>query len=226
MEIQLPEEIIELILVSMPLDDMKRLGYCNRKFYLLYKKLCQHIAEEKYADYFPAFRKFIDHGRWGYIVNYFSRRRIIPIYDKIIVGYLLISPSDTLIQFYHALKYIMVLVNNSGDVPQTKTGLAIIRLDKIDDWVKNFVITLDFSPNIALLSTSTTQEGVYPTFRTFNNRDKILMSTYIDTQFVDKNKKSGITFHLSVDNHSLGEISIDNTNLFDTLELIYHRKRF
>ena len=84
----LPQDIIKLLFTSLSIQDMSYMGMSNKQLYKLYQEenLWSTIVGQKY----PEFINIIDKNGALALVRYLSLRRIIPIYEDKIIGYLIV----------------------------------------------------------------------------------------------------------------------------------------
>lgn len=131
----LPSEVIDLLLLSLSLRDMLQLCSINKKF----KSICEHenlwhiIAEREYNQYLSAFSLFIVENGYHKLVIYLNCRLIIDVYSRtLIVGKIIISPTDTVQHLTDAMEYAFTLFTKFPHrTPKTSDRLPIVEIDKI-----------------------------------------------------------------------------------------------
>lgn len=103
---QLPDELLELVLIFLPFPDIIKISNSNSRFH----KVCSReefwhrIAERDYVAIFPGLPQYLTRKKWRELTYYLSRRRIIPLVKgEKIVHHIIISPDDDIYQLHTAL---------------------------------------------------------------------------------------------------------------------------
>lgn len=206
---QLPEDLIKIILSL--LSPREAIQLCSVTINLYSNKNWWRVlAQINWDNYIPAFDRFTADNKWKELVYHLLSRRIIPMYNKIIVGYLVISPTATLNDLYDNLNRVI----DVSSAPKTVNKLPLIELENLSEEV------IHRGKIVILIEAQHIRTAIYPRFlyREFS-------STLIDKNFIDGDKReypSGNYQHLELlaDNRHLSQISMNR--LFETIR-IYNR---
>lgn len=223
----LPQDIIKLLFTSLSIQDMSYMGMSNKQLYKLYQEenLWSTIVGQKY----PEFINIIDKNGALALVRYLSLRRIIPIYEDKIIGYLIVSFFDTVDSLYNLLRYVNLLPQISSLFPKTISGLPIVELKRVNTLLDINETSPNCLSGVAVMSTPGAQLGFCAV-----NDPGVLVAYPVDKRFANMNKNTYYR-ELLVNEYLLIDISLckwriypnddpqieSSYNFFNSLDLIY-----
>ncbi len=91
----------------------------------------QIIVERDYSKYIPAFPVFTNEAKWQELYRHLLSHRIVPIYNRgLLIGYLIVAPTDLLTQFFQFLyRNIGILYKQLDYLPKASINLPILSIN-------------------------------------------------------------------------------------------------